>query len=126
MQKPSLSRVRVLYPELDEEEIIQEISSWLESVEERPPLLLVALFGSYGRGNSMVRDGDLLVTYGNEEKEEAYAIVKRALDMLCLEPHAQPERKCGRVAAVVAEMVKHAVVILADACQARTKWERQV
>jgi predicted nucleotidyltransferase len=76
--------------------------------------LLVVLFGSYDRGNyTVASDVDLLVVYGGEQKEEAYAIAKRTLAIPHLEPHVYSEREYEGAKGAVKNMIKDRIVIFA-------------
>jgi predicted nucleotidyltransferase len=113
MLKKSSSSVRVFYPKFNKEEIIQTLSRNLWDVGKELSLLLVVLFGSYARGNyTVASDVDLLVVYEGEQKEEAYAIVKRTLDIPHLELHVYSEREYEGAKDTIKNMIKDGVVIL--------------
>jgi predicted nucleotidyltransferase len=113
MLKKSSSSVRVFYPKLSREELIRAIRKNLGELKKRLPLLLVVLFGSYARGNyTVASDVDLLVVYEGEQKEEAYAIVKRTLDIPHLEPHVYSQREYEVAKDDINNMIKDGVVIL--------------
>jgi predicted nucleotidyltransferase len=110
--KKSSSSVRVFYPKLRREELITAIRKNLRELKKRLPLLLVVLFGSYARGNyTVASDVDLLVVYEGELKQEAYAIVKRTLDIPRLEPHVYSEREYEVAKDAIKNMIKDGVVI---------------
>ncbi len=112
MLKKSSSSVRVFYPKFNKEQIIQALSGNLENLGRELPLLLVVLFGSYAKGNyTVASDVDLLVVYGGEEREEAYAIVKRALDIPHLEPHVYSQREYKQTKDTIKNMIKDGIVI---------------
>jgi hypothetical protein len=76
------------------------------------PLLSVVLFGSYARGNyTVASDVDLLVVYGGDRNEEAYAIVKRTLDIPNLEPHIYTQTEFEGMRDVMEKMTKEGIVI---------------
>jgi predicted nucleotidyltransferase len=113
MLKKSSSSVRVFYPKLSREELIRAIRKNLGELRKRLPLLLVVLFGSYARGNyTVASDVDLLVVYKGEQKEEAYAIVKKTLDIPHLEPHVYSQREYEGAKDAIKNMIKDGVVIL--------------
>ncbi len=112
MPKRSSSSVRIFYPRFNREEIIREINRNLEVLGRELPLLLVALFGSYARGNyTVASDVDLLVVYRGGEKKEAYNIVKRALDIPRLEPHVYPEWEYREMKDTIKDMIKDGIII---------------
>lgn len=115
MPKKSLSSVRIFYPRFNKEAIIQTINSNLGNVKRELPLLLVVLFGSYVKGNyTAASDVDLLVVYGGKEKEEAFAIVKRALSIPRLEPHLYTEAQFEEMKGEIKMMVKGGIVLFSD------------
>ena len=77
------------------------------------PLRLVALFGSYGRGNyTAASDVDLLVVYRGPRNEDAFALVKKTLDVPRLEPHVYTEEEYRALAGTIARMVRDGTVLL--------------
>ena len=106
------SSVQVFYPKFNKEEIIQAIGKDLENLKRELPLLLVVLFGSYAKGNyTVASDMDLLVIYEGEEKNEAYAIVKRTLNIPRLEPHVYSEYEFEQMKDVVEKMIKGGIIL---------------
>jgi predicted nucleotidyltransferase len=113
MLKKSSSSVRVYYPKLSREEVITAIRKNLGELRKRLPLLLVVLFGSYARGNyTVASDVDLLVVYEGEPKEEAYALVRRTLDIPRLESHVYSQGEYEVAKHTINNMIKDGVVIL--------------
>lgn len=122
MPKKSSSSVRIFYPRFNKEAIIQAINSNLENVKRELPLLLVVLFGSYAKGNyTAASDVDLLVVYGGKQKEEAFAIVKRALDIPHLEPHLYTEAQFEEMKDKIKMMVKEGIVLFSDIANLQAK-----
>ena len=110
--KKSSSSVQVFYPKFSKEEIIQAIGKNVENLKRELPLLLVVLFGSYAKGNyTVASDVDLLVIYEGEEKNEAYAIVKRVLNIPHLEPHIYPEYEFKEIKDTVKNMIKDGIIL---------------
>jgi len=71
------------------------------------PLKRVVLFGSYARGQQTIAsDIDLLVIYAGESREEAYALVKRTLNIPGLEPHLYTEQEYEQVKMTVERMIR--------------------
>jgi len=84
----------------------------MEKLEERLPLRLVVLFGSYARGKyTVASDVDLLVVYRGEEREDAFATVKKTLDIPLLEPHVHTEDEYERQKSLIDRMVADGVVL---------------
>lgn len=112
MQRRSSSSVRVFYPKFSREEIIRRISKGLGDLGKELPLALVALFGSYARGDyTVASDVDLLVVYTGERREEAYALVKKALDVPRLEPHVYSEGEYQQMKETVERMIRDGVTL---------------
>ncbi|MDI7261093.1 MAG: nucleotidyltransferase domain-containing protein [Thermodesulfobacteriota bacterium] len=80
--------VRIFYPEFDKEKLIQILKGKLKDLEAKLPLNRVILFGSYSKDRYTVgSDIDLLVVYSGKVREDAYAIVKKTINIPRLEPH---------------------------------------
>ena len=112
MQRKSSDSVRVFYPKFDKRGLVEAIKRKLEDLQKKLPLLLVVLFGSYTRGNHTVAsDVDLLVVYKGREREEAYAVVKKTVDVLSLEPHVYSQAQYHRMRRTIDKMIKGGVVL---------------
>ena len=112
MLKKSSDSARVFYPKFNKEELIQAIQERLEDLNQKLPLLLVVLFGSYAKGNYTVgSDTDLLVGYRGKERKDAYAIVKRTLGVPRLEPHVYSDSEYEKIKKTINKMTKNGVVL---------------
>ncbi|MFH1928657.1 MAG: nucleotidyltransferase domain-containing protein, partial [Chloroflexota bacterium] len=88
MPKKSSSSVRVFYPPFSREDLLALLRRRVPALGEKLPLKRVVLFGSYATGRQTVAsDIDLLVVYAGQPREDAYALVKRTLNIRRLEPH---------------------------------------
>ncbi len=93
MPEESSRSVRVFYPKWSRAEVIERLRAGVKELSRHLRLRKVVLFGSYAKGNYTVgSDVDLLVVYGGEPRPDAYALVKRILDIPRLEPHLYTER----------------------------------
>jgi len=64
MLKGSSDSVRICYPKFDSHQLVQRLRESIKALEEKIPLLLVVLFGSYAKGNyTVASDIDLLIVY---------------------------------------------------------------
>jgi len=71
------------------------------------------LFGSYAKGRQTVAsDIDLLVVYTGRPRADAYALVKRVLDIRRLEPHVYAEEEYEAVRTAVERMVRDGIPIV--------------
>lgn len=113
MQRRSSSSVKVFYPKLTRVEVIRLLSERLKELNEKLPLVQAVLFGSYARGNYTVgSDIDLLIVYRGKEKEEAYTLVKKVLDLPRLEPHVYTELEYAEMEGIVQAMTRDGIVLL--------------
>ncbi len=88
MPKKSFGSVTVFYPEYSREEVIQLLRERLPILNAHLRLRFVALFGSYATDTyTAFSDIDLLVVYEGEVREDAFALVKKTLQVRGLEPH---------------------------------------
>jgi len=105
--------VRIFYPEWNSDEIIQVLSKRLRALEARLPLIRVVLFGSYAKGDYTVgSDVDLLIVYQGEARADAYAMVKRTLDIPRLEPHLYTEEEYQEMKNTLVKMSEGGIVLL--------------
>lgn len=112
MGKKSSSSVRIYYPRFSKQDVIQRCSKGLEELGRKVPLVLVALFGSYARGNyTVASDVDVLVVYDGEEREDAYLTVKRALSIPNLEPHVYTRAQFEQMKETIQAMLRDGIVL---------------
>ena len=73
------------------------------------------MFGSYAQGNyTVASDVDLLIIYRGKERKDAFATVKKALDIPLLEPHVYSEDEYKRLKSLIARMIVKGVVLLSS------------
>ena len=112
MQKKSSSSVRIYYPKFDREQLIQRLKERLDALEEKLPLQLVVLFGSYAKGNyTVASDIDLLIVHEGEERKDAYATVKKTFSIPHLEPHMYSEGQYERLKGNISKMIENGIVL---------------
>jgi len=115
MRKESSSSVRIFYPKFDKKELIQKLKKKIKELAKKIPLSLVVLFGSYAHGNYTVgSDIDLLVVYKGKERKDAFATVKKTLNISLLEPHVYSENGYETLRSVIAPMIAKGVVLFSD------------
>jgi predicted nucleotidyltransferase len=70
------------------------------------------LFGSYARGNyTVASDIDLLVVYGGEKRDDAFAITRKAIAIPGLEPHLYTEEEHSQLKATINKMIEGGIVL---------------
>jgi predicted nucleotidyltransferase len=112
MRKRSSSSVRIFYPKFDREELIQKLKNKIEDLSRKLPLSLVILFGSYAQGNyTVASDVDLLIVYRGNERKDAFATVKKTLEIPLLEPHVHSEEQYERLRTVIGPMIADGVIL---------------
>jgi len=112
MQRKSSDSVQIFYPKFNKEKLVQTIQERLEDLNQKLPLLLVVLFGSYAKGNyTVASDADLLVVYRGKERKDAYATVKRTLGVPHLEPHVYSHSEYEKMRKTINNMIKNSVVL---------------
>jgi hypothetical protein len=85
------------------------------------PLVRVVLFGSYVRGRQTVAsDIDLLVVYAGAVRGDAYALVRRALDLRRLAPHVYAEEEYAQVSATLERMIQDGITVYIAGAKERT------
>lgn len=112
MPRGSSSSVRIFYPKFDREELIGKLRKKVKELSGKLPLSLVVLFGSYARGDyTVASDVDLLVVYRGKERKDAYATVKKILNVPLLEPHVHSEDEYEGLRRVLTRMIADGVVL---------------
>lgn len=104
--------VRIFYPKWSRAEIIERLLARMAELSRHLPLRKVVLFGSYATGNYTVgSDVDPLVIYEGEPRPDAYALVKRILDIPGLEPHLYTQKEYEAMRETVEKMIAGGIVI---------------
>jgi len=84
----------------------------MRELEKQLPLVYVVLFGSYAKGNYTVgSDIDLLVVYRGEARPDAYACVKKILDLPRLEPHLYTHAEYEQSREMLEKMTEGGIVL---------------
>ncbi len=84
----------------------------MEELVGKLPVSLVVLVGSYARGNYTVgSDVDLLVVYRGKQRKDAFATVKKTLEIPLLEPHVHSEEQYERLRTVIGPMIADGVIL---------------
>jgi predicted nucleotidyltransferase len=92
MRTASWRSVRVFSPRLSREQVLEALRGAVGRLRARLPVRRVVLFGSHARGDfTAASDVDLLVVYADPAREDAFAVVKKAVGLPHLEPHVFSE-----------------------------------
>lgn len=113
MPSRSSGSVRVFYPLFNREGLLALLKQRITALQGNLPLKRVVLFGSYAKGTQTIgSDIDLLVVYTGEPRDDAYALVKRTLDIRRLEPHVYAEEEYEQVRTTVEGMTRDGISVL--------------
>ncbi len=113
MRRKSSSSVRIFYPRFDEAQLIRALREGIERLADLLPVRRVVLFGSYAKKtHTVASDIDLLVVYAGEPRADAYALIKRTLNLPGLEPHPYAEAEYQALAPTIERMVAGGIVLL--------------
>jgi len=94
MPGTSSASVRIFSPPFGRETLVAHLRRRVEDLCTVLPVTRVVLFGSYARKRHTIASGiDLLVIYAGAKRDSAYALVRRTLDVLRLEPHIYSEEE---------------------------------
>ena len=105
MRRRSSSSVKVFYPSLDRDEVVNLLREKLPELTSKLPVVKAVLFGSYAKGNyTVASDIDLLIVYQGPSREDVYALVKRTLAIPRLEVHAYSEEEYQRLRETIRRM----------------------
>ena len=115
MPKRSASTVKVFYPRYSRAELLERLAEGISLLRRKLPLKKVVLFGSYANSKQTVAsDIDLLVTYGGESREDAYALVKNTLNIYGLEPHVYSTDEYDHLIFTLERMTRDGVTLFED------------
>jgi len=113
MRKKSSTSVRIFYPAQTRDDLIRRLQERLPALAARLSLHRVVLFGSYASGRfTAASDIDLLVVYEGPHREDAYALVRKILNIPRLEPHVYSLGEYASAEDTVARMERGGVVLL--------------
>ena len=117
MRQRSSGSVKVFYPPWNRETLLVRLHAGVTALREVLPLVRVVLFGSYARGRQTVAsDIDLLVVYAGAVRGDAYALVRRTLDLRGLEPHVYAAEECAPVRDTLQRMVQDGITVYSAGC----------
>ena len=112
MRKESFGSAKIFWPELGREELLRLLAERLPELQQKLPLVLVILFGSYAQGNYTAgSDVDLLVVYRGKPRRDAYEIVWKTLRIPNLEPHVYAEEEYRALKETSERMTKGGIVL---------------
>ena len=104
--------MRVFYPKLNREEVVEILEERIGKLEKLLPLVRVVLFGSYAKGTYTVgSDLDLLVVYAGWPREDAYAVAKKALGLPRLEVHPYTNEEYEAMRETIDRMTADGVIL---------------
>jgi len=112
MQKKYSNSVQVFYQRFDRKELIRIIKDRLDKLKGELPISLIVLFGSYAKDSyTTASDIDLLVVYEGQKREDAYAKVKKTIEISGIEPHIYTESEYTKMKEVIEKMIKNGVIL---------------
>jgi len=112
MRKESFGSAKIFWPKLGREELLRLLAERLPELEQKLPLVLVILFGSYSKGNYTAgSDVDLLVVYRGNPRPDAYEIVWKTLRIPNLEPHVYAEEEYRALQETLGRMTEGGIVL---------------
>ncbi|MEN3009722.1 MAG: nucleotidyltransferase domain-containing protein [Candidatus Bipolaricaulaceae bacterium] len=112
MPSESFGSVRIFWPKLSREELLQLLAERVPKLAEKLPLVRVVLFGSYAHGApGPGGDVDLLVVYRGPPRAEAFELVWKTLDIPRFEPHVYAEEKYAQLRETLDRMCSPGIVL---------------
>jgi len=112
MLKKSSASVKVFYPRFCQEEVLERLAQGVKTLEAKLPLRSASLFGSWASNrHTVASDIDVLVIYEGDPRADAYAIIKRTLELPGVEPHAYSEDEAKQMESTIRKMTRQSIVI---------------
>jgi uncharacterized protein len=122
MRSKSSGSVRIFYPKWTRGALIQRLRDRLPLLGDCLPLVRVVLFGSYAQGKATAAsDVDLLVVYDGEQRDDAYILVRKALDVRGLEPLVYARSEYAVIRSSLDRMSRNGVVLFSRASDAASE-----
>lgn len=113
MPEKSSPSVKVFYPKHNTADLVTRLQAKLEEIERLMPVKLMALFGSYAKGNyTVASDIDVLLVYRGPVQEDAYRKARRVLDIPGIELHVYSEDDYQALKPTIDRMLKGSIPIL--------------
>jgi|SRR3990170_1489791 len=110
MPTRSSTSVRIFSPPHSRDQLIAQLRERLPALRRALPVSRVVLFGSWAAGRATAfSDIDLLVVYSGPRREDAYALVRRALGLRGLEPHVYSDEEAQRLQPVLQRMTRDGI-----------------
>jgi predicted nucleotidyltransferase len=105
--------VKVFYRPYSREQFVTRLRAALPGLTRKLPLRRVVLFGSWATGRATAfSDIDLLVVYPGPPRDDAYALVRRVVDLRGLEPHVYSESEADALKSTLDQMTRSGIVLL--------------
>ncbi len=112
MPSRSFGSVKVFYPEYSRDELIARLREGVRKLAPLLPLERVVLFGSWSRGRATAfSDIDLLVVYPGPPRDDAYRLVRSAVELRGLEPHMYTSDQAEALEETLTRMTEDGVVL---------------
>jgi predicted nucleotidyltransferase len=112
MPMKSFGSVKVFYPEYSRDELIERLREGVRQLAALLPLERVVLFGSWSRGRATAfSDIDLLVIYAGPPRDDAYRLVRSAIELRGLEPHIYTSDEAVLLEATLNRMTIDGVIL---------------
>jgi predicted nucleotidyltransferase len=105
--------VRITFPALNREELVECLQQGIASLAAELPLRSAILFGSWATGRATAfSDIDLLVVYEGPPREDPYMMVRRHIKLRGLEPHVYSEEEARQLRGILDRMTAGGVRLL--------------
>ncbi len=89
-----MAQVRVTYPSLSREEVVERLKKGYASLERRLPVSRIILFGSYAKERYTAgSDIDIIVVYRGRGRDDAYKTVVNEMKLPRLEARVYTEEE---------------------------------
>ncbi len=112
MLNRSSPSVRIFYPRWTKEKLIEHLREKLPLLASLLPLVRVVLFGSYATGRfTASSDIDLLVVHEGAPRADAYALIRKTLNVAGLEPHVYTRDEAARIQSTVERMERSGIIL---------------
>lgn len=112
MPNKSSRSATISWPTRDRDDLVSSLRAALPALREKLPVVRVILFGSYATGRATVgSDVDVLVVHEGPPRDDAFALIKKAVPVRGLEPHVYTVKEAEAQAELLKRMTRDGIVI---------------
>ena len=113
MRKESSRSVRITFPALSREELVESLRQGVALLAAELPVCRAVLFGSWASGRATAfSDIDVLIVYAGSPRDDGFDTVRRYLKLRGIEPHVYSEEEARQIEDTLHRMTLDGIELL--------------